>query len=430
MASLGVYRSRRVLVLGLLGFASGLPLLLTSETLGAWLTHAHVGLAAIGVASLVGLPYTVKWLWAPLLDRYPLPFLGRRRGWMLVFQLALAVAIAAMGAIDPAAAPGALAVAAVSVAFLSASHDVVLDAFANDSLRPEERAAGSALYVTGYRAAMVTTGVVALVLADHVSWRTIYWLFAAAMGLGVLGTLIADEPVVAASPPRSLSQAAWQPLRRLANQRRIGIVLAFVVLYRFGDFLAQVAVVNFLNRGAGFTFTEIATLYKLLALVAIATGGLVAGGLVARFGLRRCLIVFGALQAAANLGYILVARDPSAPLLATVGVVDYFANSLGAAAFVAYLMTRCEPAFSATQYAILTAVSSVGGRVFGVLVGPIQGAVGWSGLWGFTAAIAIPGLILALFLPMEDAREPATGEPAPTRRARSARRTRGSSGPS
>jgi PAT family beta-lactamase induction signal transducer AmpG len=403
-ASLGVYRSRRVLVLGLLGFASGIPLLLTGETLGAWLSHADIGLTAIGVASLVGLPYTVKWLWAPLVDRYPLPFLGRRRGWMLATQVALVGAIATMGAMDPHTSAGGLALAAVAVAFLSATHDVVVDAFANDSLRPEERAAGSALYVMGYRIAMLVTGVVALVLADHVTWRTIYWLFAGAMLLGVAGTLLAVEPPEPVAAPRSLSAAAWQPLRRLAAQRGIVLVLAFVVLYRFGDYLAQVAVVNFLKVGAGFSMTEIATAYKLVSVVAVAAGGLVAGGLVARVGLRRCLFAFGAMQAAANLGYILVARDPSALLLASVGVVDAFANALGAAAFVAYLMTRCDPAVSATQYAILTAISSVGGRVFGVVVGPVQAAVGWTGLWAITAAIAIPALVLVRWLPLDDVR--------------------------
>lgn len=412
MAALSVYRSRRVLVLGVLGFASGLPLLLTAETLGAWLTHLDLGLATIGVASLVGLPYTVKWLWAPLLDRYPLPFLGRRRGWMLVLQVALAGAIAVMGSIDPRTAPGSLAIAAVAVAFLSASHDIVVDAFANDSLRPEERAAGSGMYVTGYRAAMVVTGVVALILADHVAWRTIYWLFAAAMGLGVIATLLAKEPPGSDRiRPRTLRDAVWQPLRRLATQRRILIVIAFVMLYRFGDFLAQIAVVNFLKTGAGFSFTEIATLYKLIALGAIAVGGLISGTLVHRFGLKRCLIGFGILQAAANLGYILVANHPSAPLLAAVGAIDSCANALGAAAFVAYLMTRCEPAVSATQYAILTALASVGGRLFGVLVGPIHGAVGWSGLWAFTAAIAIPAIILIRWLPMDDVRDPDGSQP-------------------
>jgi PAT family beta-lactamase induction signal transducer AmpG len=401
---MSVYRSPRVLVLGLLGFASGLPLLLTGETLGAWLTQADVSTTAIGVASLVGLPYTVKWLWAPVLDRYPLPLLGRRRGWMLVLQLGLAVAIAVMGSIDPVATPGALAIAAVTVAFLSASHDIVVDAFANDSLAPAERAAGSALYVTGYRAAMIATGVVALVLADHLAWRWIYLVFAAAMGLGVVGTLLATEPPAPPAPPRTLSEAAWQPLRRLATQRRIALVLAFVVLYRFGDYLAQVAVVNFLNRAAGFSMTEIATLYKLVALGAVAAGGLISGGLVHRFGLRRCLVAFGILQASANLGYIAVAHAPSAALLALVGAVDAFANALGAAAFVAYLMTRCDPAVSATQYAILTALSSVGGRLFGVLIGPIQGAVGWGGLWAVTAAIAIPALALIRWLPTDDVR--------------------------
>jgi PAT family beta-lactamase induction signal transducer AmpG len=405
MAGIRVYRSRRVLVLGVLGFASGLPLLLTAETLGAWLTHAGVSLETIGVASLVGLPYTVKWLWAPLLDRYRLPFLGRRRGWMLVLQLGLAAAIAVMGSADPIANPGALAAAAVVVAFLSASHDIVVDAFANDSLAPEERAAGSALYVTGYRIAMIVTGVVALVLADHIEWRWIYWLFAAAMGLGAIGTLVAREPAVTGEArPASLRAAVVEPLRRFAIQPRFVLVLVFVVMYRFGDYFAQVAVVNFLKTEAGFSMTEIGTVYKLAALGAVAAGGLIAGTVVARFGMRPCLIVFGAVQAAANLGYLALAQAPSAPLLATVGVIDNFANALGAATFVAYLMTRCEPAFSGTQVAILTALSSVGGRVFGVLVGPIHGAIGWTGLWAFSAAIAIPALLIIPALPMDDVR--------------------------
>lgn len=412
MAGIGVYRSRRVLVLGVLGFASGLPLLLTAETLGAWLTQAGVSLKTIGVAALVGLPYTVKWLWAPVFDRYPLPLLGRRRGWMLVFQLGLIAAIAVMGTIDPVRSPGALAIAAVTVAFLSASHDIVLDAFANDSLRPEERAAGSALYVTGYRAAMITTGVVALILADHLAWSRIYMIFAVAMVLGVGATLAAEEPdAPAGAAPTSLRQAVREPILRFARQRRFLLVIAFVAMYRFGDFFAQVAVVNFLNTAAGFSMTAIATAYKLAGLAAVAVGGILAGATVARFGLRRCLVAFGIAQAAANLGYLAVLHWPSAPLLATVGAIDNFANSFGAAAFVAYLMTRCEPAVSATQYAILTAMSSVGGRLFGVLVGPIHAAVGWSGLWLFSTLIAVPALLLIPALPMDDVRT--TASPAP-----------------
>jgi PAT family beta-lactamase induction signal transducer AmpG len=404
----GIYRSRRVLVLGLLGFASGLPLLLTAETLGAWLTSAGSSLETIGIASLVGLPYVVKWLWAPLLDRFPLPLLGRRRGWMLVTQLGLVAGIAAMGALDPRQAPVALAIAAFLVALLSATHDIAVDAFANDSLEPAERAAGSALYVTGYRIAMFVTGVVALILADHVAWRWIYWVFAAAMGLGVLGTVLAREPVVSAAiaRPRTLGEAVWLPFRRLLDQRRIAVVLAFVMLYRFGDYFGQVALVNFLKAGAGFTFTEIATLHKAVSLAGVAVGGLLAGAAVARFGMRRCLIAFGVAQAAANLGYVLLARDPSLAMLAGVAFVDAWANALGAMTFVAYLMSRCEPAVSATQYAILTSMSSVGGRVFGFLVGPIHAVVGWSGLWLFSALVAVPALLLIAVLPLEDARSP------------------------
>jgi PAT family beta-lactamase induction signal transducer AmpG len=401
-----VYRSRRVLVLGLLGFASGLPLLLTAETLGAWLTSAGVSLETIGIAALVGLPYVVKWLWAPLLDRYPLPFLGRRRGWMLVCQLGLVVAITHLSTLDPRAEPVAFALAAFSIALLSATHDIAVDAFANDGLEPGERAAGSAFYVMGYRIAMIVTGVVALVLADHVEWRWIYRLFAAAMLLGVLGTLLAREPAVSATiaAPRTLGAAAWQPFRRLLDQRRILVVLAFVMLYRFGDFFGQVALVNFLKTDVGFSFGEIGAWYKAVSLLGAAAMGLVAGATVARFGLRRCLVAFGIAQAAANLGYLWLARDPSLGLLAGVAVVDAGANALGATAFVAYLMSRCEPAVSATQYAILTSLSSVGGRVFGFLVGPIHALVGWSGLWLFSTLVAVPALVLIFALPFEDAR--------------------------
>ena len=194
MRPASVFRSRRVLVIALLGFSSGLPLLLTGQTLTAWMTAEGVSLKSIGVFSLVGLPYTFKWGWAPLLDRYRLPFLGRRRGWLLVLQLALMAAIGFMGSIDPRAEPALLAAAAVAVAFLSASQDVVIDAFNADTLEPEERAAGGATYLTGYRAAMLVSGALALALADHTSWQAIYWSFSALMVIGLAGTLIAREP--------------------------------------------------------------------------------------------------------------------------------------------------------------------------------------------------------------------------------------------
>jgi PAT family beta-lactamase induction signal transducer AmpG len=402
-----VFRSRRVLVLALLGFASGLPLLLTSQTLGAWLAADGVDLTTIGALSLVGLPYTFKWAWAPLLDRYHLPFLGRRRGWMLACQLGLMVAIAVMGASDPVAAPLRLALTAVVVAFLSASHDVVLDAFNADSLSPSERAAGSALYVTGYRAAMLVTGSAALLLADHVSWRTIYGGCAALMLVGVGATLIADEPSMVA-PPASLAEAVVQPVVKLLRQPRVMVVLAFVALFRFGDTLAFGMVVPFLKRGVGFSFSEIATIYQLLGFVGTLVGGLAAGALVVRFGLRRSLFAFGALQALTNLCYLALAvTGPSLPLFATAVVSDNLAGAMGSAAFVAYLMSLCDAGVSATQMALLSSLSSLGGRVFGFVAGPIIAALGWSGFFATTAALALPGLLLLLCVPLAGARRQA-----------------------
>ena len=231
MRFLDVFRSRRVLVIALLGFSSGLPYLLTAQTFAAWLTDEGVGLEAIGAAGAVGLVYNLKWAWAPLLDRFRWPFLGRRRGWLLVLQLALAAAIAVMGSMNPHDSPEALALAAVVVAVLSASQDVVVDAFNADTLHPQERAAGGGMYVTGYRTAMLIAGTLALVLADHVEWRAIYGGLAALMGLGVVGTLLAEEPAGAQSTP-TLADAFWRPFAMLLTQPRVAIVLGFVAFYR------------------------------------------------------------------------------------------------------------------------------------------------------------------------------------------------------
>ncbi|MCA9674393.1 MAG: MFS transporter, partial [Myxococcales bacterium] len=392
---LDVFRSRRVLVLALLGFSSGLPLLLTAQTLTAWLTAAHVDLATIGTLSLVGLPYTFKWAWAPLLDRYRLPLLGRRRGWILVLQLALAAAIAAMGTVEPRTEPAALAVLAVLVATLSASQDVVIDAFNADTLHPEERAAGSAMYVLGYRTAMLVSGTLALVLADHLPWRTIYLIVAALMGLGVVGTLLAIEPAEAAARPASLVEAAWRPLAALLRRRRIAIVLGFVALFRFGELMVNQMVIPFLKDGAGFSFTEIATLYKVLGFAGTVVGGLTAGALVARWGARRCLIVFGVAQASTNLCYLALAvTGRSLPVLGAAVVIDNLASAMGTGAFVAYLMSLCDRAFSATQYALLTSLSSLLARVLGFAGAALVAAAGWPAFWAATAAVAVPALAL------------------------------------
>ncbi|MBL0216137.1 MAG: MFS transporter [Myxococcales bacterium] len=397
-------------VLFVLGFASGLPLYLTSQTLQAWLTTAGVSNERISMLSLVGLAYTLKVAWAPLLDRYRLPFLGRRRGWMLALQIGLCAAIGAMGCVDPVTDPELLVVLAVGVAFLSASQDVVLDAYNADLLAPAERAAGAAVYVLGYRVAMVVTGTVALLLASHVPWRLIYGAMAALMVIGVAGTLAAEEPAVPAEPPRTLAQAISLPfieLWRRLGPRRLALVLAFTALYKAGDYFAQALVITFLVRGAHFELSEIGAIYQLLGFVGTALGGLVAGALVARFGLRRMLIAFGLLQASTNLLYALLAvSGKSFPIFCTAVLVDNLANMMGTAAFVAFLMSVCSPGVSATQFALLTSLSSVGQRVFGPLAANVVDAVDWSGFFAVTSALAIPGLVLAWFVARQPERQP------------------------
>lgn len=389
-------------MLAVLGFASGLPLYLTSQTLQAWLTAADIDHDRIADLSLVGLAYTLKFAWAPLLDRYMLPVLGRfgrRRGWVVGIQALLVVAIAAMGMLDPRTQLAPFVAVAVVVAFLSASQDVVLDAYNADILAPDERAAGAAVYVLGYRAAMVVTGTLALALADYVSWTSIYAAMAVLMAISMIGILLADEPPPVARPPSTLAAAVYLPFaemwRRLGTQTLV-LVLAFTAVFKFGDYFAQALVITFLKRGARFDFAEIAAVYKALGFAGTAIGGLAAGSLVARFGMRRMLVAFGLLQAATNLLYALLAiTGKSFPVFCAAVLVDNLANAMGTASFVALLMSVCSPAVSATQFALLTSLSSVGQRVFGPFAGDVVDAVGWSGFFVTTSLMALPGLVIA-----------------------------------
>lgn len=396
---LTVFRSRRMAVLFLLGFSGGLPLYLTSQTLQAWMTAVGLDLGGIADLSAIGLAYTFKFLWAPLLDRYQLPLLGRRRGWLVALQLALVAAIATMGAIDPRAHPLELAGFAVAVGFLSASLDVVIDAYRADVLAPHERAAGSAMYVLGYRFALLMTGTVALVMADHLPWRLIYATMAALMIVGVIGTLLAEEPARDGAVPRTLASALVLPFRELWHRlggRGLALVLGFAALYRFGDYFVQALLINFLHDGVGFDFTEIGLVNKGVGFAGLAIGGVFAGSLVARFGLRRMLVVFGVLAAVTNLLYTWLALAGHDYAVFAIAVfVDNLSMALGTTAFLAVLMGVTSPGVSATQFALLTSLASVGQRLFGPLADDVVRAVSWSGFFAISAAMALPGLVLA-----------------------------------
>ena len=389
-----------MVVVFLLGFSGGLPLLLTSQTLQAWMTGSGATLDQLAALSTVGLAYTFKFAWAPLLDRYALPFLGRRRGWLLATQLALAAAIVTMGQLDPVATPELLFGLAIVVAVLGASQDIVIDAYKVDVLPPAERAAGASVYLIGYRIALVVAGTLAFVLADHLPWSVIYALLAATLVVGIVATLIATEPPEPRDRPASLDEALVMPIRELFTRLGVGgvaLVVGFTVFYRFGDYFAQSLVIPFFNRAAGFEFTEIAAVYKVLGFAGIALGGLAAGVLVPRYGMRRMLVVFGAVQAFTNLLYVWLAHTKTLEVFCIAVFVDNTAGAMGTAAFIAVLMSKCAPAVSATQFAILTSLSSVGQRVFGPLADDVVAGVGWSGFFVVTSLVALPGIALAYY---------------------------------
>lgn len=386
-------------ILCVLGFASGLPYLLTGDTLGAWLTAEHVDIERITTLWLVGLAYNLKFAWAPLLDRFALPMLGRRRGWMLGLQLALVVTIAVMGTIDPVARPAALAVIAVAVAFLSASLDVVLDAYNADVLEPQERAAGSVVYVLGYRIALLVTGTLALVLADHLPWRAIYATMAALLVIGIVATFLAEEPARAARAPTTVRAALVEPfvdLVRRHGARGTALLLGFAALYEVSYFIVQGVLTPFLVGGIGFSFTEIAAVKKALVFVGTAIGGGFAGAAVARYGLGRVLVASGGLSAVTHLLYALLAVvGHSIGMLCVAILVDSVANAMVISGFVALMMGVVSPAVSATQLALLTSLSSVGQRVVGPFTGNVVHAIGWPALFVALAALTVPGTVLA-----------------------------------
>ncbi|MBI3375914.1 MAG: MFS transporter [Betaproteobacteria bacterium] len=395
----GVFKSRKILLLLLLGFSSGLPLALTAGTLQAWLASERVDIVAIGWFALVGQPYTYKFLWAPVVDRYVPPFLGRRRGWLMITQVALACAVAFMGTLSPADSVWLLGAAALAVAFLSASQDIVFDALRTDWLEHEERGAGAAVSVLGYRLAMLVSGAGALILADQwLGWHATYWLMAALMGVGMCATWFALEPEPKGKAPKSLNEAVAKPFAEFFSREGAVVMLLIVVLYKLGDAFAGNLTTTFLLRGPGFSLTEIGVINKGFGLAATIVGALAGGALMAKMQLFRALLVFGALQAVTNLGFMLLAASgKSYVLMVTVIGLENLCGGMGTTAYVALLMALCDRRFSATQYALLSALSAVGRVYVGPAAGYLVEALGWEPFFFFTFLIALPGLALLVW---------------------------------
>lgn len=380
----------------LLGFASGLPLFLTSQTLQAWMKTAGVDLGTIGWFSLVALPYSLKFLWSPLLDRYVPPFLGRRRGWLLVTQILLTLAIAAMSLQNPQQALQLLAINALIIAFLSASQDIAFDAYRTDILEEREMGAGAAVTVLGYRIALLLTGSLALILADRISWPITYLVLAGLMLFTVGFTLFAPE-TVNDRPPETLRDAVVLPFQEFFQRKGVQqgiLILVFIVLYRLGDALVNNMVTPFL-LDIGFTQTDIGAIRGGMGLFATIVGILVGGALLSQWGINRSLWIFGGLQAISNLAYFVLAQvGLSYPIMVLAINIENFCAGLGTAAFVAFLMSLCNPRFSATQFALLSSLMAVSRDILSAPAGDIAKATGWPLFFLITLIAALPGLIL------------------------------------
>ena len=391
---LSIIFSGRMLVAFLMGFACGLPLLLTIGVLQAWMKESGVDLTWIGMITLVQIPYTWKFLWAPFMDRFTPPFLGRRRGWLILAQIALIFSIIGLGFSDPVDKAGLMVVAAILVAFFSASQDIVVDAYRREDLADEELGLGSSLYIYGYRIGMWLASGGGLILADHMPFSKVYFIMALCMLVGVFTTLFAPEPKVDVKPPRSMKEAVLDPLRDYFRRNEALWILAFILLFKIGDTMAAAITTPF-YLDIGFTKTEIGTVVKVFGSWAMIAGAILGGVVMLRLGINRSLWLFGVLQALSTAGFALLARiGHSIPVLSGVIAFENLSSGMGTAAFVAFMASITNKKFTATQYALLTSIMGLPRVVASAPTGFLAKHMGWESFFIACALIAIPGILL------------------------------------
>ena len=385
----------RVVTVLFLGFSSGLPLALSGGTLQAWLTVEDVDIKTIGLFSLVGLPYTLKFLWSPLMDRFVVPIFGRRRGWIALSQLALIGLILGMSVTSPQNGLWFLALLAFCLTFVSASQDVAIDAYRTEVLRERERGMGAAVSVTGYRVAMLVSGALALILSEYLGWRITYMLMALIMSIGVVAVWLGPEPEDPGTPPASMKDAVEGPFKEFFSRTGVWSLLALIVLYKLGDAFAGSLTTTFLIRGVNFSVGEVGAINKGMGLASTIIGALFGGVLMARLRLFKALLIFGILQAVSNLSFMVLALvGKSYPLMIFTIAFENLAGGMGTAAFVAFLMILCNHSYTATQFALLSALASLGRVFVGPLSGVLVDGMGWTVFFFTTFLFALPGLVL------------------------------------
>lgn len=383
-----------MLVTFVMGYASGLPLELTSFVLKTWMRREGVDLAAIGLFTLVGLPYALKFFQAPILDRFNIGRLGRRRGWMFIFQSALILSIAGLGHTNPATAPLLVAMAAFMVTLFSASQDIVIDAYRREDLSDEELGLGSSLYIAGYRIGMLLSTGGGLILSDHVSFSMVYLLMALCLVPGWVTTLLTPEPPAPLGTPKSLREAIIQPFVEYFRRPNAFWMLAFILLYKIGDTIASSMTSSF-YVDLGFSNTEIATVVKLIGFWAILGGSFVGGILMLKLGINKSLWIFGLLQALSTACFAILAQTGhSIPLLAFVIGFENLTSGMGTAAFAAFMASITNKKFTATQYALLTSFMATSRVIGPAPAGYLAEITGWIGFFVFCTLIAAPGMLV------------------------------------
>lgn len=387
----------RLLICVFLGFSSGLPLFILLTLLQAWLTKSGLSIKSLGLFALVMFPYTWKFLWAPLMDRYSFPLLGRRRGWMALTQISLFFCIGFLGWLDPVTELTMIAVLTTVIAFLSSSQDIVVDAFRRELLPDEEQGLGSAIHVNAYRVSGMVPGALSLILADMMSWSGVFWVTAAFMLPGLLCTLVISEPKIHGAPPKTIREAVVLPFTEFigrAGWKSALFILSFIFLYKLGDSLATALATKF-YLDLGFSMTQIGVIAKTTGFWASLIGGLLGGIWIIGLGINRALWVFGAVQALVILGFSWMSLEgPNPVLLAAVIGFEAFGVSLGTAAFVAYIATTTDERYTATQFALFTSLAAVPRTFINASAGYIVDQTGWFMFFNLCFILALPGMML------------------------------------
>jgi PAT family beta-lactamase induction signal transducer AmpG len=383
-----------MLVMLLTGFSSGLPLLLTGSTFKFWMREEGLDLTTIGFFGLVGLPYTLKFLWAPLMDRIIPSFGGRRRGWMLITQVVLMIALGFMAFAQPSVHLPAIAGLCLLIAFASASQDIVLDAYRREYLNDEELGIGSSVFVNGYRIGLLASGALALVLAEYLSWPTAYFILGMFMLVGIVATLYAPEPIVETTPPSSLREAFVGPFLEFCRRPGWLSILLFILLYKIGDSMASEMLSPFWVD-LEVSKPQIAAIVKTFGFAALIAGGMLAGLVVYRWGIIPSLLIFGLLQMISTAGFaVLAIVGNHLPTLTAVIAFENLTGGMGTTAFVAFMASLTDKRFTATQYALLSSFMGIPRVLAGSITGVLATWLGWAGFFVLCTLLAIPGLLL------------------------------------